>query len=359
VVLASVLTASIGMALAWLAPNYQWLALLRAITGLGIGGILPSATVLVAEYSSDKWRNTASALYTAGYPLGGTLGGAVAAVLIAHYGWRAAFGLGAFASALMLPVTYWCLPESLDYLIARRPADALCKLNRLLHKMGHERVAVLPQAKEGPAGIPPDSSFALLSRGLARPTILIWVAFFFMMSGYYFVFSWTPKLLGSVGLTVQQGINGGVLLSLGGIIGTVLFAFIARSRDVRRLTLLCLLLSAMLMGVFAAIAQNPAIGLVIGVILGGTSTSAMAGLYALTPTLYGSDTRATGMGWAIGTGRVGAILAPMATGELLDLGWHTAQLFDLFAASFLFACLALVGVWPRQPPGTLSRLPVS
>ncbi|HWJ34270.1 MAG TPA: MFS transporter [Steroidobacteraceae bacterium] len=345
VVMASVLIVSLGMLFSGFARSYAQLASLRALTGIGIGGILASATVLVAEYSSSRWRSTCSFLYTSGYSLGATIGGAIAAVLIGRFGWRSAFEFGAAASIIMLPVAYWGLPESLDFLIMRQPVDALLKLNRLLAKMRHATVDVLPQYES--SAVPGSGSLRrLLTPPLARPTILVWIAFFFMMGGYYFVFSWTPKLLTSSGLTAQQGINSGVLLSLGGIAGTVLFAFVARVVDVRRLTLGCLLASAVLMGLFAMNTTNLPVALIAGVALGGMSTSAMAGFYALTPTLYDADLRASGMGWGIGVGRIGAILAPLATGVLIDHSWHAVPLFYLFAGTFILASLALAGMVP-------------
>jgi MFS family permease len=77
------------------------------------------------------------------------------------------------------------------------------------------------------------------------------------------------------------------------------------------------------------------------------STSAMAGFYALTPRLYAPALRATGMGWGIGVGRLGAILAPLATGMLVDRGWHPVQLYGVFSVSFLIAAAAV----SLLPPG--------
>ncbi len=349
VVMASVLIVSLGMLLSGSARTHVELGVLRAFTGLGIGGILASATVLVAEYASDKWRNTASYLYTSGYSIGATAGGAVAAVLIGRFGWRAAFDFGGIVSLAMLPIAYWGLPESLDFLVTRRPPDALRKLNRLMTAMRHPAAAELP-ATDIPVGLaaaPPRASVArLFAPALARSTLLIWIAFFFMMSGYYFVFSWTPKLLTSGGMTAQQGITSGVLLSLGGIGGTVLFAFIARIIEVRRLIAVCLVTAAALMGVFAMTTHDLSVALATGMVLGGVSNSAMAGFYALTPQLYGPDLRTTGMGLGIGMGRFGAILAPVATGMLVDRGWHAMQLYWVFAGSFLIAALALSAIVP-------------
>jgi benzoate transport len=344
VVMTSVVIVSVGMLFAGFAGSWVLLAALRAATGIGIGGILASATVLVSEYASMKWRSTASYLYTSGYSIGGTLGGAIAAVLIGRHGWRSAFEFGGLASLLMLPISYWGLPESLDFLITRRPADALNRLNRLLGNMHHATVAALPPLESRPRLTQSGTLSRLFGPLLARQTLLVWSAFFFMMGGYYFVFSWTPKLLTLGGMSAQQGIGSGVLLSLGGIVGTVVFAFVARLIDVRRLTIACLLTTSVLMGMFAVSAAHLPLALALGVALGGMSTSAMAGFYALTPTLYAADVRTSGMGWGIGIGRIGAILAPLATGVLVDRGWHALQLFGLFAGVFLLSLGALAAM---------------
>jgi benzoate transport len=344
IVLASVSIVSVGMLLCGFAKSFVELALLRIITGIGVGGILACATVLVAEYSSERWRNTASCVYTAGYSMGATAGGAIAAVLIARYGWRSAFQFGAVLSIVMLPAVYWGLPESLDFLITWRPADALPRVNALLRRLNRAAVEVLPApgSRHGPRETA--SIRLLFSTRFARSTTLIWIAFFCMMAGYYFVFGWTPRLLAASGLTAQQGITSGVLLSLGGIVGTLLFAFTAAAFEIRRLTCVCLFATGLLVGLFALALPNLGIALVTGLLLGGVVNGAMAGLYAITPRLYQPHVRTTGMGWAIGIGRIGAILAPIATGVLVDHGWRAMQLYYAFTAPFLIAALALAAL---------------
>jgi benzoate transport len=350
VVMVCVAIVSLGMLLSAFARGFAELALLRAVTGIGIGGILASATVLVAEYSSERWRNTASCLYTAGYSLGATAGGAIAALLIGRYGWRSAFVFGAVLSFCMLPAVYWGLPESLDFLITRRPAAALAKVNRLLRRMRRGPLPALP-AVDDPLGQDAAASLRRLwSPTLATPTVLIWITFFFLMAGYYFVYGWTPRLLTAAGMSAAQGITSGVLLSLGGIVGTVSFAFLARGRDMQRLTQRCLLAAGVLTAVFAFTTTKLTLALGVGLVLGGLANSAMAGLYALTPTLYPPSLRATGMGWAIGIGRSGAILAPTVTGLLVDQAWKPPQLYLAFAGTFLIAMAALTRIFA---PGRL------
>jgi cyanate permease len=246
-------------------------------------------------------------------------------------------------SLVMLPAAYWGLPESLDFLLTRRSGGSLARLNRLLRRLQVAEVETFLPSDFHPAREKP-SVRHLFAAPFAHSTVFMWTAFFAVMAAYYFVFGWTPRLLASSGLTAQQGITGGVLLSLGGIIGTVVFAFVAGVVEIRRLTCLCLLAAAVLMGVFAFVLTNLSVALIVGVLLGGTATSAMAGLYAVTPTLYEPGVRTTGMGWAIGVGRIGAILAPLATGALVDHGWQPSQLYLAFIGPFVISLLAVAAL---------------
>ena len=316
------------------------LTALRVLTGIGVGGILASLNVITSEFSSARWRTTAISLQVTGYPIGATIGGTIAAFLIARYGWRSAFLLGAISSGLMIPVVMRTLPESLDFLLSRRPPDALPRLNELLRRMGRSEVSELPEFRaDAQAGRNPVSR--LFDGPQARSTPLIWAAFFLLMFSFYFITSWTPKLLVAAGLSTSQGITGGVLLNLGGIAGGSLFGTLAARLPLKRLASLYLGSTAVSMLLFGAFATDLRaafpIALAIGVFLFGS----MVGLYATTPLLYPAAIRTTGMGWAIGIGRIGAILAPICAGLLVDAGWGSTQLYFAFAAPLVLAVLAV------------------
>jgi MFS family permease len=170
--------------------------------------------------------------------------------------------------------------------------------------------------------------------------VLLWLAFFLAYAGYYFVVSWTPKLLVAGGLSARAGMNAGVLLSLGGLGGTLLFALLGGRVSVRRLLLFCLVSSALAMVIFPGVVQGTSLSLGAVIILGATTTNAMASFYALTPRLYDPLVRSAGMGWAVGVGRIGAIAAPFLTGILLDAGWTASVLFRLFGVLLGLAALA-------------------
>jgi len=319
IVLLSVAVAGLGMLGSALARDYPQLLLLRVLTGIGIGGTIASVAVIVSEYAPNHLRGTALAIYAAGYSIGATIGGALAAYAIPRYGWRAAFMIGGILSLLMLPLAWNELPESSEFLLARR------------HFAG-------PSDKH---------SNGVQLKLLLRPSnLLVWIVFFCTMAGFYFILSWTPRLLNAAGLSAGQGMTAGILLNLGGIAGCALFALAAARADTHRLLFGALIGSALLIVVFGLFIGRLDVALWTALLLGIIANAAMAGLYAVGPPLYPTAVRTTGMGWAIGIGRFGAILAPLASGALLDRGWLPAQLYFFFSAPFVIAAIALFLIGP-------------
>jgi benzoate transport len=340
---------SLGMGASALAADSFQLAALRAFTGLGIGGMLASVGVITAEYASNRWRSTAVGLQATGYPIGATIGGSIAAVLLEHYGWRSVFVFGALATAAMIPVVLWRLPESLDFLISRRPARALERLNTLLERMQRPPVERLPQAAQARSGSTVSSLFA---GGVARSTLLLWAAFFLLMFSFYFALSWTPKLLVAAGLSAREGITGGVLLNIGGIVGGSMFGALAARMHLGRLTATNLTVTAIALAAFGAFTSSLGPAFAIALAIGMFIFASMAGLYAFAPVIYPAAIRTTGMGWAIGIGRIGAILAPLSAGALLDGGWPAPHLYYAYAVPLLLATIAVL-LLSRQGRGAL------
>jgi benzoate transport len=348
IVLLSLLLASLAMLGSAAAKNFGALLTLRLFTGIGIGGTIASVAVIVSEYAPDRWRSVALSLYATGYSVGATVGGLLTTLAIHRFGWRSAFAIGGSLSLAMVPIAGWRLPESLDFLLARRPAAALRRVNALLAALKQPPAVALPD----PAATEPRQRFAsLLSLLITPTTVLAWCVFFCTMAGFYFIVSWTPRLLIAAGLSTTQGLTGGVLLNLGGIAGCGLYAWATSRVDARRLLFLVLLATALLVGAFGLVFSDLTMALWTALLLGTMSNAAMAGLYAVGPTLYPTAVRATGMGSAIGIGRLGAILAPVASGALLDRGWTPGNLCMLFIVPFALAALALRGMRPIHPPG--------
>jgi benzoate transport len=354
IILLCLVTISLGMLLSAFAQDVVQLALLRAITGVGIGGMLASINVITSEYSSNKWRSAAISLQATGYPVGATIGGTIAGLLLMHYGWRSVFVFGALVTAVMIPFVLARLPESLDFLSAKRPARALEKLNLLLTKMGREAVSELPAPVPVPEGIEQGvasrSSLRSLFVGpLALKTFMIWASFFLEMFAFYFVLSWTPKLLVAAGMSAQQGITGGVLLNVGGIVGGTLFGYLSSRIGLKSLLWGCFVFTAAMMVCFGMFGSTLTIAFIVAFLIGAGIFGCMAGLYAFAPILYPAQARTTGMGWAIGVGRLGAVLAPLVAGTLLDNGWQSGHLYYVFAVPLLLA-IGTVALLGKQGP---------
>ncbi|GAA2877189.1 MFS transporter [Pseudonocardia halophobica] len=359
IVLGCLAVAAVAMLLSAASQSPAQLGVLRAVTGLGIGGILATSNVIAAEYASKRWRGLAVSLNSTGYALGATLGGLLAAVLIGQFGWRAVFLVGGLATAASIPLVWWRLPESLDFLLARRPAGALERVNALLARMRHEALAALPEQTAAPKGVGAGYK-ELLTPRLRRTTLVLWVVFFCIMAGFYFVTSWTPTLLVEAGLSPTAGIAGGTLLNVGGIFGAALLGLLAAKFALRTVLATYLVATGGLLAIFIGASSSLAAAFAIAAVIGVFVNGCVAGLYALTPTVYDPAVRTTGVGTGLAIGRAGAILAPTLAGTLLDGGWTPEQLYIAFGVVFvataaLLFLLRLRSTTPDTTPGTAPR----
>lgn len=357
-ILISVGLATVGMLLSAAAPTALLLGLARVVTGLGVGGILASTNVIASEYASARWRGLAIGLYTAGYGIGATLGGIAARGMLADLGWRSVFVAGGVATGIALVLLVVLLPESVDFLVQRRPRQAVERINRILGRLGQtaitsEALTATPRPatrhRSGNPGV-------LLGTDLRRSTLLIWVAFLATMFGFYFVNSWTPQLLVTSGMSEADAVTAGMMLALGGTAGSVLYGLVASRLDSRLVLIGFTVLSAAAMVVFIMSTALLTVALVIGVVVGALINGCIAGLYTITPAVYGTEIRSTGMGWAIGIGRIGAILSPMLAGRLLDASWTPVNLYVGAAAVVAISAVALLFLRTGQAARTVPEV---
>ncbi|MDQ1623485.1 MAG: hypothetical protein QOH19_1903 [Actinomycetota bacterium] len=350
-VLISVGLATAGMLLSALAHSAVELGIWRVVTGVGIGGILACTNVIVSEYSSKRWRGLAISLYTAGYGVGATLGGTAAVALQASFGWRSVFLLGGLCTGATLLLLAALLPESVDFLASRRPRNVVERLNKIARRIGQPAVTELPAAVAR-AGKKNKLS-ELFTPGNRRSTGLVWLAFFATMFGFYFVNSWTPRLLVTAGMTESQGVIGGLMLTLGGTFGALLYGLLTLRWNSRKVLVIFAVLSAATMVMFISTAGVLALAFVAGGVVGMLINGCIAGMYTIAPALYGASVRSTGVGWAIGIGRAGAIVAPLIAGALLDAHWTASMLYMGVGFVVLLAGAAVAAM--RLPaPGAAS-----
>ncbi len=218
VVIGSLVVMAIGMALATTAHDVSTLSAFRLFTGLGIGGMLATINAAAAEFSNARRRNLAVALMAGGYPLGAIVGGSIASSLLADGTWRSVFAFGAIATVAFLPLVWFFLPETVAFVVHRRPAKALERVNAVLRRLGHGTVAALP----APSQDAPRATVAqLFAPGLARTTVLLTIAYFAHIMTFYFILKWIPKIVVDMGYAPSTA--GGVLVwaNVGGATGAL------------------------------------------------------------------------------------------------------------------------------------------
>jgi benzoate transport len=312
------------------------LMFLRFVSGLGIGAMLASASTLASEYAPHRSKDLWVSLVMGGYSMGAVLSGLAASFIIPEYGWRVMFQVAGVATLAAVPVIIFLLPPSLEYLITIRPKDALTRANRILVRMGIEPLAALPET--GPA--PPKASVRrLLTAARRTQTLLLWLAFFMAFSTLYFLTAWIPRLTTTLGLSERLGIYAGTVFNLGAFVGVVILGSLAIRLGLRKTILIFLSSAAAIMMVFGLFSGSAMILVLFGLI-GLSMQGGFIGLYPLAARLYPVEIRATGIGWAIGAGRIGAVVGPIAAGYLMGAGFSVVANFVIFAVPCAVAGVA-------------------
>lgn len=335
-----------GMLLTAQAQSLHSLMLLRGFTGLGIGAMLATLTSVAAEYASAERRNLVVGLVLSGYPVGATAAGFLVAPILGELGWRWLFMAAGSISALMIPVIFILMPESLAFILRRQPPGALHQVNYLLGQRRLEPLVRLPE-------IPPERRLATSVRTLfdkthRTDTLWLWTAFFLSFLSMYFLLSWVPKLVVNAGLGLDRAIYAGALFNLGAFFGITGLGHFSNRFGLRRLIILFFILTALLLLTFGWMNVGVEVMLVETFLLGLFMQGGFVGLYAVAARLYAVDIRTTGVGWAIGAGRTGAIVGPYVGGLTISMGWGMTANFVVFALPCLLAAAATACLRSRE-----------
>ncbi len=201
-IILSVLLVGVSILLTANATSLVEFIVLRFISGLGAGAMLACQATLAAEYSPEKFRSLSVAAATAGYPLGAMMTSVVAGFIMPDLGWRGMFWFGGGVTVVMGVVAWAFIPESLKYLIERRPANALQRVNQILRKLKKDTLDELPVITTGKS--PKDKGFVNNMMSLLAPehrvvTLTLWATFFLCFSTLYFLMSWIPRLMEQTG----------------------------------------------------------------------------------------------------------------------------------------------------------------
>jgi len=350
----STITVAVGMAIGPIGRDMAILMVSRIVTGIGLGALVASVGVIVAEYSNRKRYPFVMALFAAGINIGAVLGAvivgpiinlpSIASLAYPWGGWRFAFVVGAALAVVAIVASSWLFPESIAWMAEGRRKDSLQRLNALLAKIGQPAMNELPAKDSGDRQAEAKGSVRMVfTPGLRWKTIVMILAYICYMIVFYFITNWMP--------TRVTDMNGGDLslaapaitaFSLGGIIGTAIFGAIAAKVSPRILTPIFLVIGFGTMLWFAA--AHGTFGALFPVILimGFFVSAGTGGFYVIVPKLYPTLARATGYGVVIGAGRLGGIAAPILAGFAFAAGWSTPLTFVIFAIPLLIASVAVL-----------------
>ena len=315
------------------AASIEVLLLFRFISGLGIGSMLASTAALTAEYTPNKTKDLWVSFVISGYPVGAVLSGLVAAKVIPNSGWQAMFQVAGFATFFALPLIYFFLSESLDFYLIKQPTQALRKANVILKKMGLNTINTLPNISAQQQIIPIKS---LLSKEYKIPTLQLWLALFMAFATLYFLTSWIPKLASNTGLSMELAIYAGTVFNVGAWFGIVTQGYLSSKFGLKKTIATFLLFTTVLMLCFGLFISSNLLLLIFG-LLGFGIQGGFVGLYAVAARMYPTQFRTTGVGYAIGFGRLGGIIGPLLGGVLIGMGLSMSVNFIIYAVPTLIA----------------------
>ena len=337
-ILGCLVVMAFGMLMATTVKGLVDLSIWRIVTGLGIGGMLAAINAVAAEFSNTRRRDLSVSLMSIGYPVGAVLGGLVAAQLLRGNDWRSVFYFGAGVTAVLIPVVYFVVPESVHWLARRQPKGALERINAALGRMGFAAVSALPDI---PAASRKGSSAELFAPALVATTTIVTLAYLFHITTFYYIVKWIPKIVVDLGFMPSAAAGVLVWTNVGGALGGAVFGILTQKFSLKVLTIVLLVLSTVAVTLFG---QSPAdLGRIsfICAVAGFCTNAGIVGLYAIIAKVFPTQVRASGTGFTVGVGRGGSVLAPIIAGFLFTAGYMlpavsvTMALGSLFAAGVL------------------------
>lgn len=321
------------------APDIVWLVALRFLTGFGLGGAMPNAITLTSEFSPERRRGTLLTLMFCGFSLGSALGGVVTAYLVAEFGWRGVLIIGGLLPLMLAPVLWLALPESVRFLALGKGNEM--RIAAILKRVAPDRAAAEQRyfASDERASASPVRR--LFDPDYRRGTLLLWLAFFMSLLLLYMLINWLPILGARSGLSLKQASVFAGLLQGGGVLGAIVLGVMIDRFNAYKVVSAAYLIGA------AAVASLAVAGsawwLAACIFLTGFCVSgSQVCANVIASGFYPTSSRATGVAWALGVGRIGAIAGSFGGALMLSAGWSNAALYLILAVP---ATLSAAGIF--------------
>jgi AAHS family 4-hydroxybenzoate transporter-like MFS transporter len=318
------------------------LLVIRFLTGLGLGGAMPNAIAMTSEFNPRRRRATMVMIMFCGFSVGAALGGFIAAALIPSFGWRSVFVVGGVAPLLLAPILAWRLPESVRFLVlaGRAPERVAGLLGLIGPNTSFSAAARFVVHEPELVGLP---VLHLFSNGRTLVTLLLWVVFFMSLLDLYFLSNWLPTVLNDLGASVSAAALIGSMLQIGGIAGTFGLGRIIDRFSFRALALVYFI-AVFAVGSIGYLSHSAVMVTLAIFVAGFCVVGGQIAANALASAFYPTAVRATGVGWALGIGRIGSIVGPLVGGILLTMKWSAAEVFMTAAGAALCAALAALAL---------------
>lgn len=348
VLLVSVLIFGICSLLTALTHNPQQMALLRFLTGLGLGAAMPNTTTLLSEYVPERSKAFLIGTMFTGFNLGSAVIGFVAAYLIPRHGWHSVLVFGGVLPLVLLPILFFLLPESARFMVVRGHGDD--KIRTVLAKVsGSDLNQYQSFVSTEPPAVAKQPIAVLFSPSFLLSTITLWVTYFMGLLVIYLTTSWLPTMMKDAGMSIDRAANVTAMFQLGGTVGAILVGLAMDKFKPNKVIAVSYLLGGVAliaMGVNGLLSTGlVTLVLAVGFCLSGAQT----GLNAYAPGCYPTMSRATGVSWMLGIGRLGSILGSSIGGVLLSMGWGFEAIFSVLAVPAALAAIAIMVNGIKRP----------
>jgi AAHS family 4-hydroxybenzoate transporter-like MFS transporter len=323
--------------------NDLWtLALLRFLTGLGLGASMPNTATLVSEYAPARHRNLMITLVYAGFAIGGALGGVASNFLIERYGWRAVLLAGGVLPIALGALMTFALPESIRFLATRR--DKKMAVQRIMQKLAPGALhagAVIRTSDDDIAGSGRARVAIIVGRGYIVGTVSLWIGAFATLFTLYLINSWLPLMIKDAGMSLSDASLIATLGQAGGALGSLAVGWcMDRYSPHKVLCATHIAAGVCALGVAATERTFIATSLLVCA-MGYCMNSLNVGYVALAARFYPTPVRATGTSWEQGIGRFGAISGAATGGVLLATGWSFNAVFGALCVPMAIGMVAI------------------
>ncbi|MFA8391650.1 MFS transporter [Burkholderia ubonensis] len=310
----------------------------RFMAGVGIGGVMPNVIAHMTEYAPRRIRNTMVAVMFSGYSIGGMLAAMMGREMIERYGWQSVF-IAAGVPVLLVPLILKWMPESMPFLIERDRKEELAyiagKLDPTYQPEPGDQYRVPSADKVDSAPVR-----HLFADGRGFSTIMFWTACFMCLFMVYALSSWLTKLMANAGHSLGSALTFVLVLNFGAVMGAIGGGWLADTFQAKRVLVLMYLLAAASITMLGYDVPTGWSFVLVG-LAGATTIGTQIVNCAYASQFYPMAIRSTGVGWTLGVGRGGAILAPIVIGILVEFGLPLEQNFMAIGFPALVAAIAV------------------